>query len=228
MFFKKWRRNYKFRDSLTQSDFGRESLVNKCVRGNCNRAIDMVVSTGNEDTNTFSQNEKNCGTNIAQISSSTSVQLTSNRNIESIVGDESSSFSHTSHNRKFLPTSVIDGVELNENKFYSPSSKQISGHENEYENENVHFRSAVRDKMKNLSDNGILEKSVMHKENIGNGTKVPVFANENIGRNNLRDCLTDLLENNSVSEEMVEKLRREKENIRRRDRISRAIFLQKL
>ena len=82
--------------------------------------------------------------------------------------------------------------------------------------------------MKNSSDNGILEKSVMHKENIGNGTKVPVFANENIGRNNLRDCLTDLLENNSVSEEMVEKLRREKENIRRRDRISRAIFLQKL
>ena len=193
MFFKKWRRNYKFRDSLTQSDFGRESLINKCVRGNCNREIDMIVSTENEeDTNTFSQNEKNCGTNIAQISSSTSVQLTSNRNIESIVGDETSSFSHTSHNIKFLRTSVIDGVELNENKFYSPS-QQISWHENgnENENENVHFRSAMREKMKNSSDNGILEKSVMHKENIGNGTKVPVFANENIGRNNLRDCLEE-------------------------------------
>ena len=228
MFFKKWRRNYKFRDFLTQSDFGRESLVNKCVRGNCNREIDMIVSTENEeDTNTFSQNEKNCGKNIAQISSSASVQLTSNRNIESIVGDGNSSISHTSHNIKSLRTSVIDGGELNENKFYSPS-QQISWHENENENENVHFRSAIREKMKNSSDNGILEKSVMHKENIGNGTKVPVFANENIGRNNLRDCLTDLLENNSISEEMVEKLRREKENIRRRDRISRAIFLQKL
>ena len=213
LYFKKWRKNFKSRHSLTKLNFGRKSIVDKCVSGNGHREIAMIVSTGSEeDMNVFAEYEN-----------------ASNRGVESIGEDKNSKFPHTFPKINCLRlSSEIDSKGPDGNQIRSSCSQQKKSQKNEIEN----LRIVRREEMKKLSENNIIEISGIHKDGIENGMNIPVSAtvspNENIGRNSLSDNLTDLQEKKIVIEEVLEKLKKEKENNKRRERISRAIHLQNL
>ena len=202
------------RHSLTKFNLVRESIVDNCVRGHGHREIAMIGSE--EDMNVFAEYEN-----------------ASNRDVESLAEDKNSKFTYTFPKIKCLRlSSEIDSKELDENEIRSSCSQQKKTQKNEIEN----LRSVRREGMKNLSGNRIIGESVIHEDAIENGMNVPVFAtvsvsvfsNENIGSNSLSDNFRDLQEKKIGSEEVLEKLKKEKENNKRRDRIFRAIHLQNM